>query len=190
METARLESVRTLADGVERLPPDPRPCVALMKRRPHDQRGYWVYRLAFVDQEFQFAWETLLAITASTRVASPAASHVRACLTSIADRLAPLVAREQEHAREAISTSMQAPLELAARREHAIVEALTEHRARLSAALLQRGLFDRRGEREAASQTAVIEEALARCAVRLREIELSAHINADRAALAFALLRR
>jgi hypothetical protein len=80
--------------------------------------------------------------------------------------------------------------ELATRRELAIVEALTERRARLAAALVQPGLFDRRHERAAASQRVVIEDALSRCEARLEELARQRQVVADAVALAFAVLLR
>ena len=70
------------------------------------------------------------------------------------------------------------------------IRAIESERARLSATLLQRGLFDRRAERTLGAQTAVLDEALARCRTRLHEIESSRQIVAEPARLAFALLRR
>ena len=71
----------------------------------------------------------------------------------------------------------------AAHRERAIARAIESERARLSATLLQRGLFDRRAERALSAQTAVLDEALARCRARLDEIASTAQIVAEPAAL-------
>ena len=70
------------------------------------------------------------------------------------------------------------------------LDAIESERARLSASLLQRGLFDRRAERALSAQTAVLDEALARCRARLDEIESTGQIVAEPTRLAFALLRR
>ena len=67
---------------------------------------------------------------------------------------------------------------------------LESERARLSATLVQRGLFDRRTERAFAAQTAVLDEALARCRIRLDEIAATARIVAETRRLAFVLIRR
>jgi hypothetical protein len=62
-------------------------------------------------------------------------------------------------------------LELSLRREEAIVRALRESHARLSAGLLQPGLFDRRAERAAAAQAARVDEAVVKSRVRLDALE-------------------
>ncbi|HEU4689788.1 MAG TPA: hypothetical protein VFS23_15555, partial [Vicinamibacterales bacterium] len=90
----------------------------------------------------------------------------------------------------ALLSSLHPFLEQAARRERALAETIGLERARLSAALLQRGLFDRRAERQAAAQTAILDEALLRCRTRLSEIDAASQIVAEPRQLAFVLIRR
>ena len=71
-----------------------------------------------------------------------------------------------------------------------IQESIEIERARLSAALRQRGLFDRRVERQVAAQSAVLDEALLKCRTCLLEIEAASQIVAEPGQLAFVLIRR
>jgi len=194
-EAARLELTRALAAGVES-PPDSRPCVTVLRRR-HDAGisgkvagSYFVYRQLFLDNNLHVVWETLTALAATAHVESRGAPEVRAWVARSIERLGPILEREGDRARTTILEALRPHRELATRREHAIADALTARRARLSAALVQPGLFDRRHERAAASQNAVIEEALSRCGARLRELDRRGHVIADAAALAFAVLLR
>ena len=84
-----------------------------------------------------------------------------------------------------LHVSLHAFLELSARRERALAETLESERARLSSALLQRGLFDRRAERHVAAQSAVLAEALLKCQTRLSEIAAATQIAAEPGQLAF-----
>jgi hypothetical protein len=62
-------------------------------------------------------------------------------------------------------------LELSQRREEAILQALRESHARLSAGLLQPGLFDRRAERAASAQAARVDEAVVKSRIRLDALD-------------------
>jgi hypothetical protein len=74
------------------------------------------------------------------------------------------------------------------RRERDLMAAMRERHARLSVGLLQGALFDRRNERLAASQAALLDEALSRSAFRLRELAAGQHVRADACDLAFAVV--
>jgi hypothetical protein len=97
---------------------------------------------------------------------------------------------QRDAALASLHESLHAFLEPASSRERALVEALEIERARLSASLLQRGLFDRRAERNFAAQSAVLDEALLRCRTRLSEIASATEIVAEPGRLAFVLVRR
>ena len=79
---------------------------------------------------------------------------------------------------------------LAREREQAIATAVQLRHARLAADLLQPGLFDRRTERRAASQTAVLEEAVGRCHARLESLARLSDAQIGPARLRFALFLR
>ena len=96
---------------------------------------------------------------------------------------------ERQAALASLVSSLWPFLELASRREHAIAGALEHERARLSARLLQRSLFDRRVERMHAAQNAVLDQALTRCRIRIDELAAATQIAPEPGRLAFAVIR-
>jgi hypothetical protein len=83
---------------------------------------------------------------------------------------------------------MRPALERYTAREHSLTSVLRSRHARLSAGLLQRGLFDRRDERLASAQSSLFEEALSQSAGRLRELDGSDDLRIDATELVFAML--
>ena len=59
----------------------------------------------------------------------------------------------------------------------------------MSAALLQRGLFDRRNERAAAAQSALLDEALSNSAERVLELSACERIEIESCDLEWAVAR-
>jgi hypothetical protein len=84
--------------------------------------------------------------------------------------------------------SVRSMLEHCRARERSLASVLRSRHARLSAGLLQRGLFDRRDEHLAFAQTSLLEEALSQSANRLRELGGFDNLRIDAAELVFALL--
>ena len=169
----------------------------------------WAFRLVFADPDQQFVWETLLGVVApgpcsmlNVQCAGLKAEGSRretdrrtlltpaAWIAWSATQLAPMLAIERQKALDSLAASLKAPFDLALRREHAIAAALTAERARLSAALLQPSLFDHRAERSLAAQSAVVDEALERCRVRIEEIARTGRLVVERQRLAFAVIHR
>jgi hypothetical protein len=74
------------------------------------------------------------------------------------------------------------------RRERDLMAAMRDRYARLSAGLLQGALFDRRNERLAAAQAALLDEALSRSAHRLDELAANHDVRAGACDLAFAVV--
>ena len=62
-----------------------------------------------------------------------------------------------------LRVALKRPLALWLQRELDLVEGIRQEHARMSAALLQPGLFDRRNDRAAASQAAMRDAALSCC---------------------------
>jgi len=197
-EAARLEIVRRLAQV--RLPStvpgsgkpdttyDARPCITVLKRRG-DRHGLWIYRLGIMDAEGQFAWGTLLGIAATIVAVPERTRNLRTC-TGSHEQLSSFAAAAHQRLLTDAAQSLRASLMLGMRREQAIVETLNDQRARLAATLLQRGLFDRRAERTAAAQTAIVDEALGRCVARLHALDLLTRIAAEPVDVAFTALSR
>ncbi|HWV94364.1 MAG TPA: hypothetical protein VNZ24_08600, partial [Vicinamibacterales bacterium] len=182
-ETRRIEQLRRLSQPAVRVAFGGRPPVTVARRRGHRQ-SLWGFHLAFADSAAQPVWQTLIGVSAAQSGDSPAfVDHMAALLASTLDG-------DSQTRLTAFEAALKAFHDRAAVREHALARSIESERARLSASLLQRGLFDRRAERALSAQTAVLDEALARCRARLGEIESSAPLVAKPLRLAFALLRR
>jgi superfamily II DNA or RNA helicase len=158
LETARLLTAKDLSQSSP-LRASPSSAFLTSVRRPHGSTGaVSAFQLSFADQSGRVAFETIAGVRADTALAdlqlhrNIAAGHHDRLLASIAAEIAPW-------------------LELSRRREEAIVRALRESHARLSAGLLQPGLFDRRAERAAAAQAARVDEAMVQSRVRLDALE-------------------
>jgi hypothetical protein len=188
-EAARLELARTLAADADPLPIEPRPCATIFRGRA-TRRAYWLFQFPCVDQNRQVVWEAYTAFSARVHGDTSSMNDVRGWITITTALLSDIAAREQRLVLARATASTQAAIALALRRERAIEQVLASRHARLSAAVIQRGLFDRRGERAAAAQKAVIELALEYCRSRLRELEAASSISADESSLAFAVLLR
>jgi hypothetical protein len=86
--------------------------------------------------------------------------------------------------------SIEPWLRLAQQREHAIASALQSRRARLAATMLQAGLFDRRADRTAVAQSALVDEALHQLAQRGEWLDRLRRLQMDERAFAFAIIFR
>jgi len=89
-----------------------------------------------------------------------------------------------------VAAALHVPVELATLREEAILAAAVSRHGRLASALLQRGLFDRRVERAAATQDAALRETLSDCRARLAKLARRRIPMTGSAAPAFGLVRR
>jgi superfamily II DNA or RNA helicase len=184
-ETARLETLRALSASTN--VPDGRPPVTLLRGPRRGRDTLWGFHLSFTDSNGRLVWYTILgAVTAS----HPEAEVLARSIDDAATYLVSTIDSERTRALTSLEISLRPYLSLASLRERAIAGILEGERARLSATLLQRGLFDRRAERAAAAQRAVVDEALGRCRARLDELAATAQIVAGPAHLAFALIRR
>jgi superfamily II DNA or RNA helicase len=154
-EAARVISARQLSR--EPSPGAPRTSALLTSvRLPHRHATeVRAFHLTFVDEDGRLEFETIAGVVADSQLL-----HLES-RAQIAARL------QQQRALAAVMMDVTPWLELSRRRERAIADALRHRHARLSAELLQPGLFDRRAERVAAAQTARVEQALARSRDRL-----------------------
>lgn len=173
-ETSRLEHLRRIV-GSQETCVDPRPLLTRLRHRGN--RGWlWAVRLVFTDREQQVLWDTLLGVVLSgAEAGAPSLSLPRDGL---------------DRATASLLASLSGPRDLAGRRVEAIARHLRAERARLSARLLQPGLFDRRAERVLSLQNAVLDEALALCQIRLDEIARASQPAIEREQLAFVAHRR
>ena len=126
------------------------------RRQGSDIRAF---HLTFVDENDRLEFETIAGIVADNE------------LLHFESRAEIAATLQQQRALAAVMMEVTRWLELSRRRERAIADSLRQRHGRLSAELLQPGLFDRRAERAAASQTARVEEALAKSRARLDALE-------------------
>ncbi len=185
-ETLRLEQLRKMIRPRRELVSESRALVTVRRQRRDGHSILWVFSLAFTDAANHVLWRTVLAAC----TAPPDDLH--GFLTSIATAAELLTSRldgERQAALTSLISSLRPFLELASRREHAIAGGLEHQRARLSAQLLQRSLFDRRVEQTHAAQSAVLDQALTRCRTRLDELAAATRIVSEPGRLAFVLIR-
>jgi len=185
-EAIRIARLRRLSSEAT-TPPDRRLAITTMRRHRNQCPSVWCFHLSFSDSSAQPVWETLLGAS------EPFGIGERVPIDSIELVVEALASRLGEHREKTLASleaALKVALERAALRERAVARGIDGQRARLSASLLQRGLFDRRAERALNAQTQVLDEALARCRARLDDIESTTRIVAEPARLAFALLRR
>jgi hypothetical protein len=145
-------------------------------RRRHGSTGaIRAFQLTFVDESGRLAFETTVGVRVDAELVAvephvhiAAASYHRRALASIVAEIAPW-------------------LELSRHREEAIVRALRDSHARLSAGLLQPGLFDRRAERAAAAQAARVDEAMVKSRVRLDALDQLRRLHCGERRLLFEI---
>jgi hypothetical protein len=89
-------------------------------------------------------------------------------MTEQEDSLARTLGEAETTVLADLQHALAGPLDLMVERELAIVRRLQQRHARMAADMVQHGLFDRRTERAAAAQSALLEKALAQASERLR----------------------
>ena len=152
-EAARVETARRLANDVTQQNPPGGALLTAVRRSQGSAADVRAFQLTFIDESGRLEFET---------VAGVAADQLLQCGT----RAEVAAARHHQTALSAVLTELEPWLDLSLRREHAIADDLRQHHARLSAELLQPGLFERRAERAAAAQTARVDEAISKSQAR------------------------
>lgn len=183
-EAKRIRLSRALLDADGDPVMDSRPLLTRLPTRSHRSAGvkssrtrccHWLFRSLFTSNDGRVGFEGVVALcgamTTSTRL--PSAAAVRTVLDPSHGVLQHTLARGCQNQRQAIDLELRQPLLTWRNRERALIAALLDHRARLSSDMLQRGLFDRRSERLAAAQAALLSDAVASASRRLAA--LSAH---------------
>ncbi|MSO29323.1 MAG: DEAD/DEAH box helicase [Acidobacteria bacterium] len=174
-EATRIQRARSLLLHAAEEVPGPRATVTTIRRRRApfcSRRALWVFRLLLVDGKGRGLSEELLAL---------AGGHT----TTL--QLQDVAGRATGERLAALVKELDAPLRRWLHREAAMSTALRVAHARLSAQLLQLGLFDRRNERAAAAQSVLLHEALARSAVRARELAERRRPRVESRDLVFAI---
>jgi hypothetical protein len=189
LEAERAHLARMLAAGGSEATHRQRPFVAAA--RSGAMREHWAFHLEFTDADDEVLWEALIGLSLDaasglSRRSADIRRHADDARVSLT-----LAARQAEDAlRAAAVTALRAPVGLAALREEAILAAALSRHGRLAAALVQRGLFDRRVDRAAAAQDAALQEMLSRCRARLAKLARRRIPMAAAASPAFGLIRR
>ena len=149
----------------------------------------WVYRFVLTTNEGRPVWEVIVpvagALTARRRYSI---RLMRTLLNADLPALQTVLANHRALVLQQLRLSVRPMLERHSAREHSLASVLRSRHARLSAGLLQRGLFDRRDEHVASAQTSLLAEALSQSANRLRELGGFDNLRIDASELVFALL--
>jgi hypothetical protein len=136
----------------------------------------------------QVLWETVLAAGA----ALPAVPDRSADATRVALRYGPVRKIVMDAAAGGLIQRLQEvlrqPLALWRRRELDICDVIRHEHARMSATLLQPGLFDRRNDRAAGAQAVLLDAALSRCRARLDQLRACENLGVEGCDLAFAVI--
>jgi superfamily II DNA or RNA helicase len=177
-EAARLQLARALSANPETrhgVSPPIRPVVTSV-RRPGALRGRtWALRLPIVDAAGHLVFETIVGL------------HDARGPGTMDDLLDEIAAASHRRVLAAVSTSIGSSLHLMTRREKAIIDALRMRHARLSAGLLQPGLFDRRAERAATAQTSLVDAAVQKSIARLALFDRLSDLREDSRSIVFGI---
>ena len=175
-EARRLRTAKLLAQKSARKPFSGRPLVTFVKRQP--RATIWIVQYSCLDATGRAVFDTVGALSDTRRSFNVDADLLRAALV------------HQQHLLTATATGLARWLDLAIGRERWMLQALRESQARLSAALLQPGLFDRRVERAAAAQSARLAEAVERSRAREAMLEQWRCLRADDATILLGIAFR
>jgi superfamily II DNA or RNA helicase len=195
-ETARLTQVRTWLRAASDHE-DSRPAITRLRPRPECPLSrVWAFRVVMTSAADDVLWETVIGaalrktfVPAAHGLATPSrsASATRAAL-SHARALERLVGEASAHQLKRLGVALSPPLALWLQRELDLIENIRQEHARMSATLLQPGLFDRRTDRAAASQAAMLDAALSHCRSRLEGLRAWGDLRAECGDLAFAVM--
>ncbi|MGH9257100.1 MAG: DEAD/DEAH box helicase [Vicinamibacterales bacterium] len=166
----------------------------IRRRRPATApQCLWIYKVMFTTSAGRLVWEALVPVRADVagiRSHSRAFSGplTRAVLNPDMPALQHVLADRRDQLLRQLHGSTQLARQRWSGRECDLMAVLRARHARLSAGLLQRGLFDRRDERLAAAQTSLLDAALSRSEHRLRDLAQADDLRTDTSELVFAVL--
>jgi superfamily II DNA or RNA helicase len=167
-----------------------RPVVTITGRSSH--RLLCGYDVTVADAAGLPVWSTIVGLDVPVCMLAgrPTCRDARKALEPATRGLDDLAARVAMRLSDRAQDMMRAVITLGVEREQALVAAVRLRHARIAADLLQPGLFDRRAERLATSQSLVLEEALGRCHARLESLQRLATLTSDPPTLRFAIFTR
>jgi superfamily II DNA or RNA helicase len=191
-EAAWIRQARTLGAGSPGVEGPGRPVMAHVRRRSRRTiatRGVWLFRVVFVSSLGQLVWELLVPLMADIRPwrGRPGAMW-RAALAPTPPAIEELLRRTSADRLRTLQTCLHDPLRRWRGREQALMDAISARHGRLSAGLMQRGLFDGRTDRLAAAQSALMDRTLAQSQEHLAELDASQRLRIDGCDLVFAVL--
>ncbi len=203
-EAARVRSIRAFSAGVDaraEISSSSRPPITVIRKRHTRAHGFvkavapqriWAFRLLFHDRDGDFLWESLVGIRAGGtgsawhRETCGPASAVQRCLI-VPPEVSENLTSAHRDLRDRLTIDLQASVALMDARERAIASVLQRQRARLSAAILQPGLFDRRHERISEAQSHLLDQAVALTQARLLALDRLRDIRTEMCGLSFAV---
>ena len=191
-EAARIAAARTLVTPGDESGAEIRPVITRLRRHhtsPHLRiERFWLFQLIFTGADGRVLWESALALRGPAAwTPGRSSSLTRLQLDPGQPAVRDLAAVMAKRQLDAVRLMLRQPSHLWVARERALIEALRARHARLSAGLMQRALFDRRDERMAAAQSALLEEALSASDARLTELAAAEHPRVDSCQLVFGV---
>ena len=164
---------------------------AAMTRLPRQQapkhEHLWAYRMSVVSSSNQVVWETLTCAQARSRGLLERSSKATRLMLRPGTWLQRLMDDASNEQIRELQEVLRRPLALWTQRELDMMALLRREHGRMSASLPQAGLFDRRSDRAAAAQDAVLDAALARCCSRLDDLRAWAVLSIEGCELALAV---
>ena len=187
-EAARLTQVRAWLRAAGNHE-DSRPAITRLRRRPVcPYSRVWAFRVVMTSAADEILWETVVGAAAhGVAAASRSPSATRAALNQ-EQVLVRIVGNASASQVTMLRIALEQPLALWLQREHDLIESISQEYARMSAMLLQPGLFDRRTDRAAASQAVMLDAALSQCRGRREGLRAWHHLRAECCDLAFAVM--
>ena len=173
IETARVLTARALSARSPLYASSHLPFLTWVRRPQGRAREIRAFQFSFADESGHVAFETIAGVRTDTEPVGLERRNV--------------VSEYHEHALASVTKEIAPWLELSRRREDAIVRAIRENHARLSARMLQPGLFDRRAERHTAAQAARANEALVRSRIRSNALERLRRLRCGERRLLFGI---
>ncbi len=173
-EAGRIASARALLDADSPSPTDSQGVIAnLCRRRARPApRCVWVFSMTISSSSGEVVCEPLVALTAELRHAVGRRQRdIRRCLMSDSPSIVEVLSVAQHRTLLELRARLRRPAALWTCREQDLMAELHDCRARLSAGLMQRSLFDNRKQRLTESQSALLDEALSQSGRRLRDLE-------------------
>lgn len=191
-EAEWIRRARALDERAGDAGPPGRPVMTYVRgrsRRMVTPRAVWLFQLAFVSAAGHLVWESLVPLAADLRRLRGGPDSARRMALDPRHPAVQEMLRGIGHdRRRTLRASVHEALRQWCGRERALMEAVRARQARLSASLVQRGLFDRRTDRLADAQAALLDRALSQSHERLAELAAVDRLRLDTCELIFAVV--